>query len=87
VHAGVAADFGSGLKAIQREAIVSVLGAAPRDGFVQAFLGVVAAFVRENPDSAGSSWVADVGLRLVPGFHAGNFVDDVTASDPFQAYR
>jgi hypothetical protein len=86
VNAGVAADFGANLELLAHDDVVSVLLAAPRDGFIDAFLGVVAAFVRRKPHATGSCWVADVGYKMVPGFHVSNFADDVKA-DPFAGYE
>lgn len=86
VNTGVGTDFGANLDLLGHDEVVSVLRAAPRAGFVDAFLRVVAEFVRRKPRATGSCWVADVGYKMVPGFHLSNFADDVRA-DPFAAYR
>jgi hypothetical protein len=84
VNAGVGADFGGYASLLQRDDVAGVLALAPRTDFIPTFLGTVAAFVKRKPDSTGSSWVADVGYRMVPGFHLDNFVDE-TKADPFAA--
>jgi hypothetical protein len=84
VNAGVGADFGGYAGLLQHDDVAGVLALAPRTGFIPTFLEAVAAFVKRKPDSTGSSWVADVGYRMVPGFHLDNFVDE-TKVDPFAA--
>jgi hypothetical protein len=85
VNAGVNTDFGANLEILERRDVTAILRAAPRTGFVPAFLDVVAEYVRRKPFATGNSWITDVGYRMVPGFHVANFVDEVR-DDPFKEY-
>jgi hypothetical protein len=85
VSQGVGADFGGSQDLLEREDVVAVLTAAPRDGFIAAFLPAVAAIAKHKPFATGGCFVQDVGYRLVPGFHQDNFCDEVT-TDPFAGY-
>jgi hypothetical protein len=85
VNAGVNADFGGSQDILKREDIHAVLQAAPRAGFIDAFLPAVAAVVQHKPFATGNSFVTDVGNRMVPGFHLDNFCDAVR-DDPFKGY-
>lgn len=86
VNAGVNTDFGAYLSEMQRSDIAAVLAAAPRDGFIDAFLGSVATVAAQKPQATGGSFVVDVGYRRVPGFHLTNFCDAVK-DDPFVAFE
>jgi hypothetical protein len=86
VSAGVGADFGGSLDLMTRDQIVAVLDAAPRAGFIDAFLDAVAAVAKRKPFATGACFVTDVAYRRVPGFHLDNFVDEV-ADDPFKGYE
>jgi hypothetical protein len=85
VNAGVATDFGAHLDILKRDEVATVLAAAPRDRFISVFLDTVAAYVKRKPFATGNSWITDIGYRMVPGFHVGNFVDAVK-DDPFKGY-
>lgn len=86
VSAGVGTDFGANLDVLERNDVFEVLRAAPREDFIPVFLEAAAAFVKRKPFATGGSWVTDVGYRMVPGFHPGNFVDDVRGDDPFAGF-
>lgn len=85
VNAGVGADFGSYLSSLRRSDIIAVLQAAPRTGFIDAFLNAVAVVAARKPEATGNCFVTDVGYRRVPGFHLENFCDAVK-DDPFTSY-
>jgi hypothetical protein len=85
VHAGVAADFGANLEAMERSDVMAVLQTAPRTGFIPVFLDAVANVAKQKPQATGNSFVTDVGYRMVPGFHLVNFCDAVK-QDPFASY-
>lgn len=84
LNVGVSADFGGHLELLESSQIRAVLAAAPRDGFVPAFLEAVAAVAKRKPQATGACFVVDVGTRMVPGFHLPNFCDEVRG-DPFAA--
>jgi len=85
VNAGVSADFGGFLDQMTRDEILDVLKAAPRLGFIEAFIDASAAVAKHKPLASAHSFVADVGYRKVPGFSIPNFCDEVLP-DPFAAY-
>ncbi|MGA9418703.1 MAG: HD domain-containing protein [Candidatus Cybelea sp.] len=85
VNAGVAADFGAYLDEMERGDVISVLHAAPRNGFIPVFLNAVANVAKQKPQATGNSFVTDVAYRMIPGFHLPNFCDEVK-QDPFAAY-
>lgn len=85
VNAGVGADFGASLGALQHDDVVAVLQAAPRTNFIPAFLAAVAAVAQRKPQATGNCFVVDVAYRMVPGFHLANFCDAVK-TDPFADY-
>ncbi len=86
VNAGVNTDFGAYLTELQRADIAAILAAAPRTGFIDAFLNAVATVAAQKPQATGGSFVVDVGYRRVPGFHLTNFCDAVK-DDPFAAFE
>lgn len=87
VSAGVGADFGAFLDLMTRDEIVAVLEAAPRTKFIDVFLDASAAVAKKKPGACAHSFVADVGVRRVPGFSLPNFVDEVLSGDPFASYE
>jgi hypothetical protein len=86
VSLGVGADFGGRIDRLARGDVQAVLEAAPRDNFVPAFLAAATAVVAKKPATAAPSWLTDVAVRTVPGFHYENFVDILRAGDPFAAF-
>lgn len=84
VNAGVNADFGA-IDDLTPAQVRDVLAAAPRGKFIEAFLNAAAAVAKRKPGACGHSFVADVGVRRVHGFHLANFCDEM-AVDPLQAY-
>jgi hypothetical protein len=85
VNAGVGADFGGSLDILARADVVSVLQAAPRTHFIDAFLDAVAVVAKRKPSACAHSFVADVGYCKVPGFSLPSFCDEVK-DDPFAGY-
>ena len=85
VNAGVGADFGSSLDLLAKSDVEAVLRAAPRVGFIDAFLPAVAEVAKRKPFATGTCFVTDVAYRMVPGFHLDNFCDEVR-DDPFKSY-
>ena len=85
VNAGVGADFGSYIDALDRTDVKRVLRAAPRTNFIDAFLGAAAVVAKRKPGASAHSFVADVGYCKVPGFHLTSFCDAVK-EDPFAGY-
>jgi HD domain len=85
VNAGVSADFGGNLDSMSAQQIRDVLAAAPRTGFIDAFLNAAAAVAKRKPLACAHSFVADVGERRVHGFSLPNFCDEVK-DDPFASY-
>ena len=86
VNAGIAVDFGYGLGDLAREDVVAVLMAAPRTGFVPAFLAAVTAVATRKPFATGNTFVTDVAYRTIPGFQLPNFCDSFSEA-PFLPYE
>lgn len=87
INAGVVTDVhGVYLAGLSPDQVRDVLQKAPRDNFVEGFLEDLTRIAREKPSTTINTFVADVGRRLVPGFHLENFVDDFRAEDPFTSY-
>lgn len=87
VSAGVSADFGARLNQLSRADVLAVLAEAPRSNFIPVFLAAVSALIAHKPSNAAPSWLTDVAVRTVHGIHYENFVDAITADDPFSSYR
>jgi hypothetical protein len=85
VSAGVSADFGGYLEILKRAEVIAVLEAAPRSNFIPVFLNAIATAAKRKPLATGLTYIADVAYHLVPGFHLGNFYDDVK-DNPFADY-
>lgn len=86
VNAGVVTDVaGAYLNLLNADDVATVLKAAPRTGFLEAFLDALTALARKKPLSTAGSFVADVGYRRVIGFHLPNFCDELK-NDPFERY-
>jgi hypothetical protein len=86
VNAGVSADFGAYLDSLSRADVSSVLEAAPRTHFIDAFLKAAATVAQRKPLAAAHSFVADVGYCKVHGFHLPSFCEEVRG-DPFADYH
>jgi hypothetical protein len=76
VNAGAVVDvFGLGVDQLPKEAVAQVIAAFPRIGFKKAFQKVMAEVVARKPETASFTFLADIGERHVPGYHAPNFCD------------
>src|SRR3954447_11068933 len=76
VNAGAVVDvFGLRVDQLPKEAVAEVIAAFPRMGFKKAFQKVMAEVVARNPDTTFFTFLADIGERHVPGYHAPNFCD------------
>lgn len=86
-NAGIVTDVhGVYLDGLDADAIRAILKQVPRTNFASAFLDALAEIARDKPESTANTFVADVGYRMVPGFHLSNFVDDMRGDDPFAAF-
>jgi hypothetical protein len=59
-----------------------VIAAFPRIGFKKSFQKVMAEAVARKPETTPFTFLADIGERHVPGFHAPNFCDAMNVA-PF----
>lgn len=76
VNAGAVVDvIGLGVDELPRQAVAEVIEAFPRMGFKKAFQKVMAEVVARKPETTSFSFLADIGARHVPGYHAPNFCD------------
>src|SRR5262245_26994964 len=76
VNAGAVVDvFGLGVDQLPKEAVAQVIAAFPRMGFKKAFQKVMAEVVARKPETTSFTFLADIGERHVPGYHAPNFCD------------
>jgi hypothetical protein len=76
VNAGAVADvIGLGVDQLPKEAVDQVIAAFPRMGFKKAFQKVMAEVVARKPETTSFTFLADIGERHVPGYHAPNFCD------------
>jgi len=76
VNAGAVVDvFGLGVDQLPKEAVAQVIAAFPRMGFKKTFQKVMAEVVARKPDTTFFTFLADIGERHVPGYHAPNFCD------------
>jgi hypothetical protein len=76
VNAGAVVDvFGLGVEQLPEDAVAEVIAAFPRTGFKKAFQKVMADVVARKPETALFTFMADIGERYVPGYHAPNFCD------------
>jgi hypothetical protein len=76
VNAGAVVDvFGLGVDQLPKEAVAQVIAAFPRMGFKNDFQKVMAEVVARKPETAFFTFMADIGERHVPGYHAPNFCD------------
>lgn len=84
--AGIVTDVhGTELHLLEAEDITQLLQAAPRANFRSAFLALLTELAQCKPRCTTSSFVQDVGYRLVPKSHLPNFVDEFRSADPFKA--
>jgi hypothetical protein len=87
INAGVVTDVhGVYLAGLQPADVRDVLDHAPRTNFVDGFLEDLVRIATSKPQATQNTFVADVGIRLVPGFHLLNFVDELRNIDPFVDY-
>jgi len=76
VNAGAVVDvIGFEVDQLPKEAVAQVIAAFPRMGFKKTFQKVMAEVVARNPDTTFFTFLADIGERHVPGYHAPNFCD------------
>jgi hypothetical protein len=78
VSAGAVVDvFGFGIDQLPKEAVAQVIEAFPRTGFKKDYQKVLAQVVarKRKLETTSFTFMADVGERHVPGYHAPNFCD------------
>ncbi len=78
VSAGAVVDvFGFGVDQLPKEAVARVIEAFPRMGFKKDYQKVLAEVVarKRNLETTSFTFMADIGERHVPGYHAPNFCD------------
>jgi hypothetical protein len=76
VNAGAVVDvIGLGVDQLPKEAVAQVIEAFPRLGFKKAFQKVMAEVAARKPETTSFTFLADIGERNVPGYHAPNFCD------------
>ena len=83
VHLGVSADIlGMGLEDIDREIIERVIDNYSRLGCNRAFMELIISQVKQKPQAAAFTWMADVGKRHVHGFVCPTFEESIR-NNPF----
>ena len=78
VSAGAVVDvFGFGVDQLPKEAVAQVIEAFPRMGFKKDYQKVLAEVVarKRKLETTSFTFMADIGERHVPGYHAPNFCD------------
>ena len=81
VHLGVSADIlGMGLEDIDREIIERVIDNYSRLGCNRAFMELIISQVKQKPQAAAFTWMADVGKCHVHGFVCPTFEESIRNS-------
>jgi hypothetical protein len=76
VSEGAVVDvFGFGVDQLPKDAVAQVIAAFPRMGFKKVYQKVLAEVVARKPATTSFTFLADIGERHVPGYHAPNFCD------------